>query len=76
MCISEDVTVPAAIGFFRPAIVFPAGLLSQLSPDEIKVILLHELAHLRRWDDWTNLGQKIVKAVFFFHPPFGGLKAA
>jgi bla regulator protein blaR1 len=68
LCVSSDVTTPAAIGFFRPAIVFPAGLLSQLSADEIKVILLHELAHLRRWDDWTNLSQKLVKAVFFFHP--------
>jgi len=68
LCVSGDVAAPAAIGFFRPAIVFPAGLLPQLSAEEIKVILLHELAHLRRWDDWTNLGQKIVKAVFFFHP--------
>jgi len=68
LCISSDVSAPAAIGFFRPAIVFPAGLLWQLSREEIRVILLHELAHLRRWDDWTNLGQKIVKAVLFFHP--------
>jgi beta-lactamase regulating signal transducer with metallopeptidase domain len=29
---------------------------------------LHELAHLRRYDDWTNLAQKLVKALFFFHP--------
>src|SRR5450755_551339 len=68
LCVSSDVSSPAAIGFFRPVIVFPAGLLSQLSVEEIRVILLHELAHLRRWDDWTNLGQKIVKAVLFFHP--------
>ena len=68
LCVSSDLTVPAAIGYFRPAIVFPAWLLPQLSAEEIKVILLHELAHLRRWDDWTNLAQKIVKAVFFFHP--------
>jgi beta-lactamase regulating signal transducer with metallopeptidase domain len=68
LCVSSDVAIPAAFGFFRPAIVFPTWLLPQLSPEEIKVILLHELAHLRRWDDWTNLGQKIVKAVFFFHP--------
>jgi beta-lactamase regulating signal transducer with metallopeptidase domain len=68
LCVSSDVSAPAAIGFFRPAIVFPAGLLSQLSLEEIRLILLHELAHLRRWDDWTNLAQKIVKAVFFFHP--------
>jgi beta-lactamase regulating signal transducer with metallopeptidase domain len=68
LCVSSDVAVPAAIGFFRPAIVFPAWLLPQLSPEETKVVLLHELAHLNRWDDWTNLAQKIVKAVFFFHP--------
>src|SRR5580698_7196966 len=68
LCISSDVASPAAIGFFEPAIVFPAGLLSELSVEEIKVILLHELAHLRRWDDWSNLGQKIVKALFFFYP--------
>jgi beta-lactamase regulating signal transducer with metallopeptidase domain len=68
LCISSDITIPAAIGFFRPAIVFPAWLLPQLSVEETKAILLHELAHLHRWDDWTNLAQKIVKAVFFFHP--------
>ena len=66
--VSSEATVPAAIGFFRPAIVFPAWLLPQLSGDEVRIILLHELAHLSRWDDWTNLVQKVVKAVFFFHP--------
>ncbi len=68
LCASNELTVPAAIGFFRPAIVFSAWLLPQLSAEEIKVILLHEQAHLYRWDQWTNLAQKIVKAVFFFHP--------
>ena len=68
VCVSSHVAVPAAIGFFPPAIVFPRSLLPQLSPEEMKVILLHELAHVQRWDDWTNLAQKIVKAVFFFHP--------
>lgn len=68
LLVSDVAMVPAAIGFFRPAIVFPAWLLPKLSADEIKLILLHELAHLRRWDDWTNLAQKVVKALFFFHP--------
>lgn len=68
LCVSRDATVPVAIGFFRPAIVFPVGLLPQLSAAEVKAILLHELAHLCRWDDWTNLAQKIVRALFFFHP--------
>jgi beta-lactamase regulating signal transducer with metallopeptidase domain len=66
--ISDEVRVPTALGFFQPSILFPAWTLAQLSPEELKVILLHELAHLRRWDDWTNLIQKVLKAVFFFHP--------
>ena len=68
ICVSTSAAVPAAIGFFRPAIVFPEWLLPQLSSEELEIILLHEAAHLRRWDDWTNLAQKFVKAVFFFHP--------
>ena len=31
-------------------------------------MLLHELAHLRRWDDWTKLAQRLAEAIFFFHP--------
>jgi beta-lactamase regulating signal transducer with metallopeptidase domain len=65
---SESVNVPAAIGFFKPMIVIPAWALRELPPEELKIILLHEFAHLRRWDDWTNLLQKVVRAVFLFHP--------
>ena len=65
---SDDVRIPTALGFFRPAVVLPSWTLRDLSPDELRVIALHELAHLRRWDDWTNLAQKFVKALFFFHP--------
>jgi beta-lactamase regulating signal transducer with metallopeptidase domain len=65
---SERVSVPAAIGFFHPVIVLPAWALRELTPNELNVILLHEFAHLRRGDAWTNLLQKFVRAVFLFHP--------
>jgi beta-lactamase regulating signal transducer with metallopeptidase domain len=68
LCVSDATRVPAALGYFRPVIVFPAWALAELPPQELSAILLHELAHLRRYDDWTNLAQKFVKAVFFFHP--------
>ena len=68
LCISEAVRVPAALGYFRPIIVFPKWVLAELKPLELNGILLHELAHLRRYDDWTNLAQKLVRAMFFFHP--------
>ena len=68
LLVSENVRVPTALGFFRAAVVLPAWALRDLSADELKMIVLHELAHLHRWDDWTNLAQKFVKALFFFHP--------
>ncbi len=68
LCTSNVVRVPAAIGYIRPMVVFPSWALAEIPTAELNAILLHELAHLRRYDDWTNLAQKIVKAVFFFHP--------
>lgn len=65
---SETVRVPAAIGFWKPAIVLPAWCLRELSAEELRPILIHERAHLRRGDDWTNLLQKLVRAILFFHP--------
>ena len=44
------------------------GCWSPRLPEELKYILLHELAHLRRRDDWTNLAQKVLKALLFFLP--------
>src|ERR1035441_5088559 len=71
VCSSHAVRVPAAIGYFRPIVVFPAWTLQEIPAAELDAILLHELAHIRRWDDWTNLAQKIIKAIFFFHPAVG-----
>jgi beta-lactamase regulating signal transducer with metallopeptidase domain len=68
VAVSEQVNVPTAIGFWKPVIVLPAWTLRELSPNDLQPILIHELTHLRRCDDWTNLLQKFVLAVFFFHP--------
>jgi beta-lactamase regulating signal transducer with metallopeptidase domain len=68
LCTSTRVNVPTAMGLLKPAVVIPAWLMDDLPPAELNQIVLHELAHLRRYDDWTNLAQKIVKALFFFHP--------
>jgi len=68
LCVSDDLRVPTAIGFTKPLVVVPSWTLQELSTGELNAILLHELAHLRRWDDWTNLIQKIVGALLLFHP--------
>ena len=67
---SAHIQVPAAVGFLRPAVVIPEWMIGspELSADDLDALVLHELAHLARWDDWANLIQKIVKALLFFHP--------
>jgi beta-lactamase regulating signal transducer with metallopeptidase domain len=68
VCTSDRVKVPTAIGFFHPAVIVPAWTLRELSADELHSVLLHELAHLRRWDDWTTLVQELLRALFCIHP--------
>src|SRR5262249_54558825 len=60
---SASARVPSAIGFFHPAIVLPSWAIHELSTEELNAIVLHESAHLQRWDDWTNLAQKAIRAL-------------
>ena len=65
---SNKLHVPTAVGLLKPAVVLPSWVMRELSAAELNTVLLHELAHLRRWDDWTILAQKVLRALFFFHP--------
>jgi beta-lactamase regulating signal transducer with metallopeptidase domain len=68
LLVSRRLEVPTAIGFFKPAVVLPEWFLRETPAEELKYVVLHELAHLRRRDDWTNLAQQVVKALLFFVP--------
>jgi beta-lactamase regulating signal transducer with metallopeptidase domain len=68
LLVSDKARVPAALGFRNPAIVLPGWALRDLNAVQLRPILIHELAHLRRRDDWTNLLQKTARAILFFHP--------
>jgi GWxTD domain-containing protein len=60
--------VPAAVGYLRPVILVPAGLLAGLPAGQVEAILLHELAHIRRCDYLINLLQTFVEGLLFYHP--------
>ncbi|HET7813666.1 MAG TPA: pentapeptide repeat-containing protein [Candidatus Baltobacteraceae bacterium] len=68
LCVSEAIEVPVAVGLFDSMILIPKHLLETLTPQEMDQIMLHELGHLRRADDWTNGLQRVVQALFFFNP--------
>lgn len=59
---------PVVIGYMRPVILFPVGLLAGMPTGQIEAILLHELAHIRRRDYLVNLLQTVVEGFLFYHP--------
>ncbi|MCA9038102.1 MAG: M48 family metalloprotease [Planctomycetaceae bacterium] len=64
----ERVAVPTVIGVLCPMILLPTTLTAGLTTDELSAILSHELAHIRRYDLWMNLLQRIIESLLFFHP--------
>jgi beta-lactamase regulating signal transducer with metallopeptidase domain len=68
LCTSPDVARPSVFGFLRPRILLPASLVETLSPLELQQVVMHEMEHLRRGDDWTNLLQKLGLVLFPLNP--------
>ena len=60
--------VPVVIGHVRPVILMPLGLLTGFPAGQIELILLHELAHIRRRDYLVNMLQTCVEGLLFYHP--------
>lgn len=68
LCTSRDVDRPSVIGFFSPRILIPLELFERLTMPELEQIVLHEVGHLRRRDDWVNLAQKLGLVLFPLNP--------
>jgi len=64
----DRVESPAVIGWLRPVILAPVGMLSGLAPQQIEALLAHELAHVRRHDYLVNVLQGIAESLLFYHP--------
>ena len=65
---SAWVKAPVAIGWLKPVVLVPVGLLTGLTPQQVEVLLIHELAHIRRYDYLVNLLQTIAETLLFYHP--------
>ena len=60
--------VPVVIGYLRPVVLVPVGMLAGMPAAQIDAILLHELAHVRRRDYLVNALQTVVEGFLFYHP--------
>ncbi len=68
LLLSNDVASPMAVGFLHPAVILPESLPGELAQPEMEHVLLHEVAHIARKDDWTNLLARLLGAALALHP--------
>ena len=66
--LSELIKEPITFYFFKPVVLAPISIFTGLTNKQVEVLLLHELAHIRRYDYVINVFQSIIEAILFFHP--------
>ena len=65
---STRATVPMLLGWRHPLILLPAGTVSRLTPSQLRAVLAHELAHVRRGDSVANAILIVAETLLFHHP--------
>lgn len=68
LLISLKAEVPMAIGWLKPVVLLPASMVTGLNSAQLEMLILHELAHIRRHDYLVNFLQTLIELLFFFHP--------
>lgn len=68
---ARDLPIPSVVGLHKPAIVVPRGISRGLDPACLHDVLVHEMAHIAHGDPWLFLGQKLVRAIFWWNPLAG-----
>jgi beta-lactamase regulating signal transducer with metallopeptidase domain len=67
-CECKWLQAPAVVGWFRPVVFLPASVLTGLSEEQLRAVIAHELAHIRRFDAFVNVFQVCVETLLFYHP--------
>jgi beta-lactamase regulating signal transducer with metallopeptidase domain len=65
---SPGLLEPGVVGFLRPVLLLPEGIIARLTPSQLETVIAHELCHVRRRDNLFASIHMIVEAVFWFHP--------
>jgi formylglycine-generating enzyme required for sulfatase activity len=65
---SGDAPVPFTCRVVHPALVIPSGFADSLSDEELRAVIAHEAAHVKRNDALTLAATSFVHVLFFFQP--------
>jgi beta-lactamase regulating signal transducer with metallopeptidase domain len=67
-CQGLHLDAPAVLGWFRPVVMLPMSALTGLTETQLRAVIAHELAHIRRFDAFFNLLQVAAETLLFYHP--------
>jgi bla regulator protein blaR1 len=65
----DEVGQPAIMGMFRRTLILPSHAL-KLSDNQLRMIMFHELAHVRRWDIAANWALVVIRAIHWWNPVY------
>lgn len=65
--LSSSIKCPLTIGFFKPIILVPLAAVNHLTKEQLEAVILHELAHIKRYDYLLNFVQLFIERFFFFN---------
>lgn len=66
--VSDQLSVPGVVGSVWPTLLLPVSVTTGMPVDDLKAILTHELAHIKRHDYLVNVIQMVIEALLFFNP--------
>jgi beta-lactamase regulating signal transducer with metallopeptidase domain len=66
--LSSRIDEAIAVGCFKPLVLIPLAWATELPPSALEAVIAHELAHIRRWDLWATLLQRLAETLLFYHP--------
>ncbi|NQV35265.1 MAG: hypothetical protein HQ515_21405, partial [Phycisphaeraceae bacterium] len=68
LILTDRVKSPCIFGVVRPRVLLPVGTLESLTEDQLRFVFLHELAHLKRWDNALGWFMLLAQVLHWFNP--------
>jgi beta-lactamase regulating signal transducer with metallopeptidase domain len=68
VAMSQYTSTPMVVGLFRPVVILPENIVDALDETQLKPIIMHEIAHIKRGDMWFSLLQELLAVVFWWSP--------
>lgn len=66
--LSKHIQTPMTVGFWKPMILLPISITTQLTAAQLEAVLIHELAHIKRNDYLLNIGLQMTQSLLIFNP--------